>query len=50
MNFIVTKRLNAAFDFIAVPRFGKSGSAADLYEKYGLPANEIIKKHNLTVK
>jgi transketolase len=49
-NVIVTKRLNVAFNYIAVPGFAKSGSAADLYEKYGLSANQIIKKLNLSVK
>ncbi|HEX9910081.1 MAG TPA: transketolase C-terminal domain-containing protein, partial [Desulfatiglandales bacterium] len=49
-NIIATKRLDVAFNFIAVPGFAKSGSAADLYEKYGLSANQIIKKLNLTVK
>jgi transketolase len=49
-NIIATKRLDVGFNFIAVPGFAKSGSAADLYEKYGLSANQIIKKLNLTVK
>jgi transketolase len=47
---IAKKRLHVVFDFIALSGFGESGSPADLYEKYGLSANRIIEKLNLTLK
>jgi transketolase len=47
---VAKKRLHVVFDFIALSGFGESGSPADLYEKYGLSANRIIEKLNLTVK
>jgi len=48
---IMAKRdLHVKFQFIAVAGFAESGSAADLYEKYGLSANRIIEKLGLTVK
>jgi len=47
---VIVYVLDVAFNFIAVPGFAKSGSAADLYEKYGLSANQIVKKLNLSVK
>ena len=44
------KRLDVAFEFVALPGFAESGSASDLYEKYGLSANRIIEKLKLTRK
>ena len=38
----------ARFNHITVSGYAESGSAADLYEKYGLSANQIIKRLALT--
>ena len=40
--------LRVKFDYIALKGYAESGSAADLYEKYGLSANRIIEKLGLT--
>jgi len=40
--------LRVKFDYIALSGYIESGSAADLYEKYGLSANRIIEKLGLT--
>ena len=40
--------LSVKFDSIALAGFAESGSRDDLYEKYGLSANQIIKKLKLT--
>jgi transketolase len=46
---VIGKRgLNVTFRFIALSGFAESGSAADLYEKYGLSANKILEKLRLT--
>ena len=50
LGFIASRRLNITFDFIALSGFAKSGSPADLYEKYGLSASGIIKKLRLTTR
>jgi transketolase len=42
--------LNVKFDYVALSGYTESGSAADLYEKYGLSANQIIKKLGLSPK
>ncbi len=47
---LAKNRLHVTFDYIALSGFGESGSAADLYEKYGLSANRIIEKLKLTPK
>ena len=41
------KQLNVKFDAVAMAGFAESGSRDDLYEKYGLSANQIIKKLKL---
>ena len=45
---IASRRLEVKFDFVALAGFTESGSAVDIYEKYGLSAAQIIKKLNLT--
>jgi transketolase len=47
---IAKRRLKVVFDYVALPGFAKSGSPADLYERYGLSAGQIIKKLHLTVR
>jgi len=47
---LLMKQLNVKFNYIALAGFAKSGSRDDLYEKYGLSANRIIEKLNLTRK
>jgi transketolase len=49
LSVIAAKRLEVEFDFVALPGFAESGSPADLYEKYGLSANQIIERLGLTV-
>ena len=49
LGVIAEKRIDVKFDFIAVTGFAESGSAADLYEKYGLSAKRIIEKLGLKV-
>ncbi len=50
LNVIYKKNLRVRFQSIALSGFAESGSAADLYEKYGLSANQIIKRLELTEK
>ena len=50
LKVIGKRNLKVKFRFIAVPGFAESGSPADLYEKYGLSANRIIEKLQLTEK
>jgi transketolase len=49
LSVIGKKRLNVKFEFVALHGFAESGSAADIYEKYGLSANRIIEKLRLTI-
>jgi transketolase len=48
LEVIGKRNLKVKFRFIAVPGFAESGSPADLYEKYGLSANRIIEKLQLS--
>ena len=48
LSVIAVRRLNVVFDFVALSDFAESGSAADLYEKYGLSAGNIIERLGLT--
>jgi transketolase len=48
LSVIGERRLHVQFDYIALSGFAESGSKSDLYEKYGLSANRIIKKLGLT--
>ena len=50
LGVIGKKGLKVTFQYIALAGFAESGSAADLYEKYGLSANRIIEKLKLTRK
>ena len=50
LGVIGKRHLNVTFRFIALSGFAESGSAADLYEKYGLSANRIIERLGLTTK
>jgi transketolase len=45
---ILKRGLKVKFDYVALSGFAESGSPADLYEKYGLSANCIIRKLGLT--
>jgi transketolase len=48
LEILSAKRLRVRFDFVALDGFAKSGSAEDIYEKYGLSASRIIEKLRLT--
>ncbi len=48
LTVIAARRLAVEFDYIALTGFAKSGSQADIYERYGLSANAIIRKLRLT--
>lgn len=48
LSVIGKRKLNVKFNYIALAGFAESGSAADIYEKYGLSANRIIEKLGLT--
>ncbi len=48
LSVIGERRLHVQFDYIALSGFAESGSKSDLYEKYGLSANRIIEKLQLT--
>ena len=50
LSVIAAKRLDVKFDFVALSGFAESGSAADVYDKYGLSARRIIEKLKLTKK
>lgn len=50
LSVLAKRRLNVRFNYIALSGFAESGSAADIYEKYGLSANRIIEKLRLTRK
>lgn len=50
LSVLAKRNLNIKFNYIALSGFAESGSAADIYEKYGLSANRIIEKLGLTKK
>jgi transketolase len=50
MTVITAHRIPVQLDHVSLSGFAKSGSPADLYEKYGLSANQIIKKLKLAVE
>ncbi len=50
LRAIAKNRLQAEFHSIALSGFGESGSAKDLYEKYGLSASRIMEQLGLTPK
>jgi transketolase len=47
---LAVKGAKVEFDFVGLEDFAESGSAKDLYEKYGLSANSLIKRFHLTPK
>jgi len=49
LEVIGKRNLKVKFRFIALSGFAESGSPADLYEKYGLSANRIIEKLQLSL-
>ncbi len=50
LSVLAKRKLNIKFNYIALSGFAESGSAADIYEKYGLSANRIMEKLGLTKK
>jgi transketolase len=50
LRAIAKHRLHVEFRSIALSGFGESGSAIDLYEKYGLSASRIMEQLGLTPK
>lgn len=50
LGVIGKRHLNVKFEFVALAGFAESGSAADIFEKYGLSANRMIEKLRLTLK
>jgi transketolase len=49
-RILLKNGVSVKFDYIALSGYAESGSAEDLYEKYGLSANRIIEKLGLTLK
>jgi transketolase len=45
---LAVKGAKVEFDFVALEDFAESGSAKDLYEKYGFSANSLMKRFHLT--
>jgi transketolase len=50
MAVITARRIPVQMDYVALAGFAKSGSPADLYDRFGLSAKRIIEKLKLTVK
>jgi transketolase len=50
LSALAAKGISARFDYVALKDFAKSGSAADLYDKYGLSAKGIIEKLGLRIR
>jgi transketolase len=50
MTVITAHRIPVQLDHVSLSGFAKSGSPADLYERYGLSANQIIKTLKLTIE
>ncbi len=50
LGVISSRRLDVTFEFVAMSGFAKSGSPADLYERYGLSASGILRKLGLTTR
>jgi transketolase len=48
MNVITAGRVPVRLDYVALSGFAKSGSPADLYDRFGLSARKIIEKLDLT--
>jgi len=50
MTVITSRRIPVQMDHVALSGFAKSGSPADLYDRFGLSAIRIIEKLKLTIK
>ncbi|MCU0594227.1 MAG: hypothetical protein MUC98_02020 [Desulfobacterota bacterium] len=50
MTVITSRRIPVQLDHVALSGFAKSGSPADLYDRFGLSARRIIEKLELTIK
>ncbi len=50
MTVITSRRIPVQLDHVALSGFAKSGSPADLYDRFGLSARRIIEKLKLTLK
>ncbi len=50
LSSLAASRISCRFDAIAVEGYAKSGSAADLYERYGLSARRIVERLGLSLK
>jgi transketolase len=48
MAVLTAKRIPVQFEYVALTGFAKSGSPADLYDRFGLSARRIIEKLKLT--
>jgi transketolase len=48
MSVLVANRLRVGFESVALSGFAKSGSPADLYDRFGLSARRIVEKLGLT--
>ena len=50
MTVITARGVTVPLDYVALSGFAKSGSPADLYDRFGLSAERIIEKLELTTK
>jgi transketolase len=50
MAVITERRIPVQMDYVALSGFAKSGSPADLYDRFGLSARRIVEKLKLTTK
>jgi transketolase len=50
MAVIAARRIPVHLDHVSLSGFAKSGSPADLYDRFGLSARRIIEKLKLTMK
>jgi transketolase len=48
MAVLTARRISVQFEYVALSGFAKSGSPADLYDRFGLSARRIIEKLKLT--
>jgi transketolase C-terminal domain/subunit len=50
MAVITARRIPVQMEYVALSGFAKSGSPADLYDRFGLSARRIIEKLKLEIK
>ena len=50
MAVITARRIPVQMEYVALSGFAKSGSPADLYDRFGLSARRIVEKLKLTIK